>query len=297
MQCLILGFNMGVNKSMLESILDDLVLSEDEFRLVSDLVYQHCGINLHDGKRELVRARLAKRLRTLNIRSFSEYIQYAVNDPTGNEFTALIDSLSTNLTSFFRETQHFDFLYQTFYPSLIRRKKESGRLRIRAWSAGCSSGEEPYTIAITLLDALQGQGHWDVKVLATDISTKVLALAKAGRYDARRVEPLTPQQKQKYLVPVRRNGQTEYEMARSVRDLVLFGHLNLMEDWPIRPPVDFIFCRNLMIYFDKPTQQKLVNRFWNLLDAGGILFTGHSESLTGIDHKFQYVQPTIYRKA
>ncbi len=282
---------------MLDSIVDDLVLSEDEFQQVSDLVYQHCGINLHEGKKELVRARLAKRLRTLKIRSFASYIQYAINDPTGNEFTMLIDSVSTNLTSFFRENKHFEYLYNTFYPRLIRSKKQSGRLRIRAWSAGCSSGEEPYTIAITLLDTLQGQGHWDVKVLATDISTKVLAIAKAGQYDARRVEPMTPQQKQKYLVPLRRNGQTEYEMARPVRDMVLFGHLNLMEDWPIRPPVDFIFCRNVMIYFDKPTQQKLVNRFWQLLNEGGLLFTGHSESLTGIEHKFQYVQPTIYTKA
>jgi chemotaxis protein methyltransferase CheR len=282
---------------VLESIVDDLVLSEAEFQQVSDLVYQHCGINLHEGKKELVRARLAKRLRILKIKSFSDYVNYAVNDPTGDEFTMLIDSVSTNLTGFFRENQHFEYLYNVFYPRLIQRKKESGQLRIRAWSAGCSSGEEAYTIAITLLDTLPGQGHWDVKVLATDISTKVLAVAKAGHYDARRVDPLTPQQKQKYLVPVRRNGNKEYEMARSIRDLIVFGHLNLMGEWPIRPPVDFIFCRNVMIYFDKPTQQTLVNRFWHLLDEGGVLFTGHSESLTGIEHKFRYVQPTIYCKA
>jgi chemotaxis protein methyltransferase CheR len=282
---------------MLECILDELELSDDEFRQVSDLVYQHCGINLHDGKKELVRARLAKRLRTLHIKTFAEYIEYAIHDPTGDEFTSLIDAVSTNLTSFFREIQHFDYLQQVFYPKLVERKRKSGRHRIRAWSAGCSSGEEPYSIAITLLDMLAGQSHWDMKVLATDISTKVLSLAKTGIYDAKRIEPLSAQQKQKYLLTVRRNGQVAYEVSQSLRDVILFAHLNLMEEWPIRPPVDFIFCRNVMIYFDKPTQQKLVNRFWDILDENGLLFTGHSESLTGIEHKFQYVQPTIYSKS
>jgi chemotaxis protein methyltransferase CheR len=232
----------------------------------------------------------AKRLRALKIKSFAAYIQFAVNDPTGNEFTLLIDSVSTNLTSFFRENKHFEYLYNTFYPRLIRSKKQSGRLRIRAWSAGCSSGEEPYTIAITLLDTLQGQGHWDVKVLATDISTKVLAIAKAGQYDARRVEPMTPQQKQKYLVPLRRNGQTEYEMARPVRDMVLFGHLNLMEDWPIRPPVDFIFCRNVMIYFDKLTAET-GQPVLAIARRGGCYRP--FESLTGIEQKFRVSRRSI----
>jgi chemotaxis protein methyltransferase CheR len=122
-------------------------------------------------------------------------------------------------------------------------------------------------------------------------------MARAGVYDAKRVEPLSAQQKQKYLTTVRQDGQIGYEVGRSLREIIVFAHLNLMGEWPVRPPVDFIFCRNVMIYFDKPTQQKLVNRFWDLLDEGGLLFTGHSESLTGIEHKFQYVQPTIYLKS
>ncbi len=281
---------------MLESVLDELTLSEREFRTISDLVYKHCGINLHAGKKELVRARLAKRLRQLRIRSFSEYIKYAVNDGSGNEFTTLIDALSTNLTSFFRESQHFDYLQKVFYPAMLKRKRANHNFKIRAWSAGCSSGEEPYTIAITLLDTVQGQGRWDVKVLATDISTKVLGKAKVGIYDQQRVAPLTPQQKQKYMKPKKIDRQMSYEVAGPLRDAVVFANLNLMSEWPVQGPVDFIFCRNVMIYFDKSTQERLVNRFWNLLGSGGILFTGHSESLTGIKHKFKYVQPTIYAK-
>jgi chemotaxis protein methyltransferase CheR len=281
---------------MLETIVNSLVLSEKEFKTVSDLVYKHCGINLHTGKKELVRARLAKRLRLLKIRTFSEYIDYAINDPSGKEFTMLIDSLSTNLTSFFRESQHFDYLNRVFYPAMLQRKSASHDFRIRAWSAGCSSGEEPYTIAITLQEAIAGQGSWDVKVLATDISTRVLEKAKKGLYEKKRVEPVSPQQKAKYLSQTKIDGELYYEVGDALRKTVVFGHLNLMESWPIKPPIDFIFCRNVMIYFDKQTQERLVNRFWEMLGHDGILFTGHSESLTGIKHRFKYIQPTIYRK-
>ena len=281
---------------MLDTIVNSLILSEKEFKTVSDLVYKHCGINLHTGKKELVRARLAKRLRLLKIGTFSEYIDYAINDPSGREFTMLIDSLSTNLTSFFREKQHFEYLNRVFYPALLQRKSAAHNFRIRAWSAGCSSGEEPYTIAITLLDTLQGQGRWDVKVLATDISTKVLGIAKTGIYETKRVEPVSPQQKQKYLLQTKVDGHQCYEVSNALREIITFGQLNLMGQWPIQGPIDFIFCRNVMIYFDKQTQQRLVSRYWDLLDSGGLLFTGHSESLTGITHKFKYVQPTIYAK-
>ncbi len=281
---------------MLETVLNELVLSDKNFQLISKLVYEHCGINLHSGKRELVRARLAKRLRTLKIPTFDAYIKFALGDSTGKEFTKLIDSLSTNLTSFFRERQHFEYLDKVFYPAMLNRKSKNGDYRIRAWSAGCSSGEEPYTIAITLLDVTSGKGRWDVKVLATDISTEILDTAKAGIYDEKRVGPVSGPQKQKYLVCKKSEGGLNYEVGESLRDVVCFGHLNLMGEWPVKGPLDFIFCRNVMIYFDKKTQERLVNRYWHLLDSGGLLFTGHSESLTGIKHKFNYVQPTIYAK-
>ena len=277
-------------------MLQEVVLGEREFRLISDLVYEHCGINLHDGKKELVRARLAKRLREGNFRTFSEYIRHVLDDPTGGEFAVLVDSLSTNLTKFFREEQHFEYLRSQWLPPQLAAKQSRRDFRIRGWSAGCSSGEEPYSIAITLLEAVQGQGRWDVKLLATDVSTRILEKAQEGLYEKDRVEPIPPPLRNKYLIRTRENGADLYEVADSLRNIVIFGYLNLMQDWPIKGPLDFIFCRNVMIYFDKPTQNRLINRFYDLLAPGGVLFTGHSESLTGIEHRFKYVQPTIYTK-
>ncbi len=281
---------------MAETLVQEVILSEKDFRTVSDLVYRYCGINLHEGKKELVRARLAKRLRALKIRTFDEYIKFATSDPSGKEFINLIDSISTNLTSFFRENQHFNYLNQVFFPQMFARKKAQRQSRIRVWSAGCSSGEEPYSIAITLLDAVEGMGAWDIKVLATDISTQILDRAKQGIYEKKRIDPVSGAQKQKYLTKLPGKGQEEYQVSDRLKKIIVFARLNLMEPWPIKGPIDFIFCRNVMIYFDKPTQQKLVNRYFDLLESGGLLFTGHSESLTGIQHRFQYVQPTIYRK-
>jgi len=221
-----------------------------------------------------------------------------LEDKTGKEFSILIDSLSTNLTSFFRENQHFEFLQDTFLPSLLERKAKNRDFKIRAWSAGCSSGEEPYSIAITLLDSVEGQGRWDIKLLATDISTSMLEVAKMGVYDKQRVNPVSPLQRQKYLIHSKENNQSVFEAGKKLKDIIVFRYLNLMQEWPINPSsgVDFIFCRNVMIYFDKQTQENLVNRYWNLLAPGGVLFTGHSESLTGIRHKYKYIQPTIYAK-
>jgi len=276
--------------------IENLVLTDKDFRKISDMVYEHCGINLHESKKELVRARLAKRLRVGGFRTFHEYMNHVHEDKTGKEFSILIDSLSTNLTSFFRESQHFDFLRSEFLPSLLERKEKNRDFRIRAWSAGCSSGEEPYSIAITLLEAVVGRPCWDVKVLATDISTSILETAKKGIYEKERIAPVPSMQKHKYLVESRINNKKLYEVSDSLRKVIIFKYLNLMKGWPIKGPVDFIFCRNVMIYFDKATQSRLVNRYWDLLDSGGVLFTGHSESLTGIDHKYKYVLPTIYMK-
>jgi chemotaxis protein methyltransferase CheR len=272
-------------------------LSDRDFRRISDAIYQHCGINLHDGKRELVRARLSKRLRLTGQSSFERYIDFALSDPDAPEFCELVDSLSTNLTSFFRENQHFEYLARTLLPRLIAQR--SGRSqKIRAWSAGCSSGEEPYTIAIVLLETLaQQSAAWDVKLLATDISTRVLRKATNGVYDPDRLEQVPAPIRAKHFEPRKIHGETIYAVSPKVRSLVAFRHLNLMEPWPFNGPFDFIFCRNVMIYFDKPTQQKLVERYYEVLTPGGVLFTGHSESLTGITHQFSFVQPTIYRKS
>jgi chemotaxis protein methyltransferase CheR len=275
----------------------DCNVSSDRFDRLRDLVYEHCGINLHDGKQELVRARIAKQLRMGGHSSADEYLDSVMSNPDSEAFRELIDSLSTNLTSFFRESTHFDFLTGTFLPELLSRRSSGPGRRVRGWSAGCSTGEEPYSIAITLSEALSNRGGgWDARILATDISRRVLHQAQEGMYTGARVAAVPPQIRSRYFLPTRREGQMHYEVAPALRELVRFNYLNLMEPWPFTGPFDFVFCRNVMIYFDKPTQQRLVNRFYEVLASGGLLFTGHSESLTGVSHPFRYVQPTIYAK-
>lgn len=281
---------------MNDLLANSIALSERDFKLISETVYEHCGINLHMGKKELVRARLAKLIRIKGFHDFASYIQFVMDDKSGDEFTTLIDALSTNLTSFFREKQHFDFLQNEFFPQLVERKRRASSRRVRGWSAGCSSGEEPYSLAITMLESLSG-GQWDIKLLATDIANSKLEIARRGVYDATRVESVPPACRTKYFIKNGTRGGYTYEATEALRQVICFQYLNLMEEWPVKGPVDFIFCRNVMIYFDKPTQEKLVNRYWDVLDKGGVLFTGHSESLTGIKHQFSYVQPTIYLKS
>jgi chemotaxis protein methyltransferase CheR len=284
-------------------------LTEGEFRLVSELVYRHCGIDLHEGKRDLVRARLAKRVRSSGAASIAEYLESVRSDPTGREFGHLIDAISTNLTSFFRESSHFDHLRQSLVPALVSRRRSDRAGRIRAWSAACSTGEEPYSIAMTLLDALGDAPGWDVKVLATDISRDVLRRARAGAYDGTRLGSVPPALRSKYFRRAPNAGREQggesgrqpagappFVVSERLRQAVVFNYLNLMDPWPFRGPFDFIFCRNVMIYFDKPTQERLVGRFWEVLAPGGLLFTGHSESLTGVAHRFRYVMPTVYAK-
>lgn len=283
--------------SLVSSILENkLNLSDLEFEELSELVYRHCGINLHDGKKELVRSRLAKLLRNRQMDTYSEYLEYVKTDTTGAALSELTDAISTNLTSFYREMDHFDYLRTRFLPELLERKQVGPDRRIRAWSAGCSSGEEPYTIAITLLDAISSFEQWDIKILATDISTKILRIAQQGIYDPDRVEPVPSALKHRFLLQHKSGGVLTYEVSDTLRKRIVFKYLNLMNEFPFSGPFDFIFCRNVMIYFDKPTQQRLIERFWKILAPGGLLFTGHSESLTGIKHNFRYVQPTIYRK-
>jgi len=278
---------------MLNLLDQKLTLTDQEFEQVSDLVYEHCGINLHDGKKELVRSRLAKLLRLKQMSSYSEYLDYVMNDTSGTAFSELIDAISTNLTSFFRESDHFDYLRNHYLPDLVEKNSTQ---RIRCWSAGCSSGEEPYSIAITLLDTLPGAERLDIKILATDISTRILKSAQQGLYDPERVAPVPAPLKNRYLLHRKQNGRSSYEVSHLLRERIVFKYLNLMTEFPFTGPFNFIFCRNVMIYFDKPTQQRLIERYWKVLSPGGLLFTGHSESLTGIKHDFRYVQPTIYRK-
>lgn len=274
----------------------ELKLKDRDFRRIKNLVYEHCGIYLNDAKKELVRTRLSKRLRQKKFTSFQDYLEYVLNDSTGQEFTTLIDSISTNFTSFFREQKHFDYLKNQLLPQRVKKRKSQSLSLIRTWSAGCSSGEEPYSIAITLHEFFQDLPGWDLKILASDISTRMLRTAQQGIYEHQKIKPLTGYQKHSYLKQQIINNRKQYQVKPVIKKYIIFNNLNLIKEWPIKVPLDFIFCRNVMIYFDKSVQEKLINRFWESLDYGGVLFTGHSESLTGIRHKFKYIQPTIYMK-
>ncbi|MBN2212443.1 MAG: protein-glutamate O-methyltransferase [Sedimentisphaerales bacterium] len=271
-------------------------LKNEDFRRISQAIYRHCGIHLTEIKKTLVRARLAKRLKITNIPTFSAYVDFVLSGTQAaqQEFGDMVDVISTNFTSFFREMAHFGFLRQNILAPLRKQYPQGGVLRI--WSAASSSGEEPYTIAITLLEELEGRGCWNFKILATDVSRRMLERAQAGSFDQERVEPLTPAQKQRFLVPNIIEGQKVYQVAPAVKQRVQFQYLNLMDAWSFRDPFDVIFCRNVMIYFDKPTQERLVNRMYDVLKPGGYLFIGHSESLTGIEHPYRYIQPAIHQK-
>ena len=264
-------------------------LTSAQFSRVAALLYEHCGIAMRPGKEGLVRARLSKRLRTLSIPDFSAYLDLVGESPGHPEFGEMVDALTTNKTSFLREHAHFDYLRQVVLPTLPQ--------PIRIWSAGCSSGEEPYTLGMLLLDHSMTGTPRDARVLATDISQSMLSAAQAGVYPAEIMSDVPVEWQRRYWARLHPTDESGAMSATPLlRNVVRFAPLNLMEHWPMRGPFDAIFCRNVMIYFDKGTQQRLVERFWGLLRPGGHLFVGHSESLTGATHQFRYVQPAVYVK-
>lgn len=272
-------------------------LTNEQFETIRSLVRRIAGISLGDGKRDLVRSRLNKRLRTLGLASYHEYMELVRADGSGGEITHLLDAISTNVTHFFREPAHFEYLGELLKARAAAARPGDPRRRLRVWSAGCSSGEEPYTIAMTVAEALGSLAGWDVKVLATDISTNVLARAQRGVYTAEAVAKMPRPLVAKYFDTPGRRDQGGYVVKPALRGLVHFGRLNLMGPWPMRGPFDAIFCRNVMIYFEKSTQADLVRRYGELLGPDGLLFIGHSENLTGFTHGFRTVRPTVYRKA
>jgi len=264
-------------------------LSERQFKRISQLVYRLCGINLKSGKEALVRARLMKRLRALGMKSFNEYIRYIESDRGVQELGLMIDVITTNKTSFFREQEHFSYLGEKILPELKAR-------RLRFWSAGCSSGEEPFSLAILLREEVPDIEFKDVRILGTDISTRMLERARKAIYGEETLQDLPPSILRKYFIRIRKESPRIYKVKDNVRAMVRLAWLNLMDSWPMNGPFNVIFCRNVMIYFDRATQEKLINRFWNLLEPGGYLFVGHSEGLSAISHRFRYVQPAVYRK-
>lgn len=265
-------------------------LTAREFEQFRRLAYEKFGLDLREGKETLVSARLGKKIRELNFRSFQEYYRYVLEDRTGEALTALIDALTTNHTSFFRESAHFEFLRQTILPGL------AGRNQIAVWSAACSTGEEPYTIAFTLLEELGEAALGKIRILATDISTRALATAQRGAYPAERFDGIPAPLLRRYLLRGEQRFKNWYRVKPEVRAMVQLRRLNLMEPFSHLGSFPIIFCRNVMIYFDKPTQQDLVNRLAGCLEPGGYLLIGHAESLNGVEHPLRYVRPAIYRK-
>jgi chemotaxis protein methyltransferase CheR len=269
---------------------DDLPkLRPQEFELVRRMVYDHCGVELR-GKEVLVAARLVKEMRELGLHPFKKYYEYVRRDATGEALTEMVDALTTNHTSFFREPRHFDFLRKVVLPGL------PASSQVRLWSAACSSGEEPYSIAFSLMEEMGTAAQSRVRVLATDISRRMLEKARQGQYPAPRFEGLPMAMLRKYLLKGEGRSEDLFLVKKEVRDLIEFRHLNLMEDFSSVGTFSVVFCRNVMIYFDQKTQERLVGQLAARLDPGGYLFIGHSESLYGIQHSLQYVCPAIYRK-
>jgi chemotaxis protein methyltransferase CheR len=272
-------------------------LSREDYESIRRLVYETSGINLGDQKMQLVRARLGKRLRAGNFKSFRDYYDHVTGDPTGRELCSLLDAISTNTTHLFREMRHFDLLHNLIEGWVSDRRWRSANSTLRIWSAGCSSGEEPYSLAMTAHDALQGHPGLELKLLATDISVDMLTRAQAGLFDAHRVGTVPAAYRCRYLRKVHAKGQMLLEIAPEVRGLITFARFNLMTPtFPFKQGFHVIFCRNVMIYFDRATQTTLVNKFAAHLRPGGHLMIGHSESLNNIHQPLAYVEPTVYRK-
>ncbi|MBP8646182.1 MAG: protein-glutamate O-methyltransferase CheR [Syntrophobacteraceae bacterium] len=273
-----------------------MVLTDQLFHQFSDLVYRECGINLHEGKKALLQARLNKRLRITGFSSYEQYYEHITSSGNCQEFIHFLDSISTNLTYFFRESQHFEFLEQKL-PEVLEAKRKEKNLKLRIWSAGCSTGEEPYSIAMCVLPHLEGLPRFDFRILATDISTRALKTAVRGVYSEEKIAKVPEALRIHHFRNLQtQNGKREFEVIPAVRHLITFGRLNLKDPFPFKGPFDFIFCRNVMIYFDKKTQELLVQKIAQYLDPGGYLFVGHSESLMGLSHSLRYVRPAVYRR-
>jgi chemotaxis protein methyltransferase CheR len=269
----------------------DYSISTEEFHRFRTLIYDESGISLSDQKRTLLASRLSKRIHELELGTFSDYYERVTKDSTREEFTRMLDLISTNKTDFFREPKHFEFLRDRILPELAATK------RIRIWSSACSTGEEPYTIAMTLHEGVPSPGQWEFKILASDLSTRVLAKAAAGVYDEERFRDVPPDVLKRHFLRGQGERAGQYKVKPHLASLIQFRRLNLMDDrFPIKNPLDLIFCRNVMIYFDRPTQERLVNKFHRYLKPGGYLFIGHSESLQWVQHPFKSLAPTIYQK-
>ena len=266
--------------------------TDSEFKRLRELVHSLTGIALSEAKRELVYGRLARRLRKLRLTSFTEYCRLVESDESA-ELQELTNAITTNLTSFFREDYHFKQLGAEVLAQI--ESKRLGKRRIRLWSAGCSTGEEPYSLAIVMREALAHLAGWDIKLLATDIDSKVVATATEGVYAADRFKGVAPERLRNWFQQVA--GQPgHFAASAELKSLITFKQLNLLDPWPMKGPFDVIFCRNVVIYFDKATQRGLFDRLADLQEPGGWLFIGHSENLLNVTRRYKLVGRTVYRR-
>jgi len=273
-------------------------LSDKDFLFICDFVYQSTGIVLNDSKREMLYRRLTRIIRERKISSFTQYCHLLKTNPE-QEKDFFINAITTNLTSFFRESHHFDFLTNEEIPNWLRKKPtlSNGKKRLRIWSSASSTGEEPYSIAITLMEAMKNElCQWDAKILATDIDSNVLATGKKGVYDIKRIEEIPTNLKKSYFYQGCGQSNQSVKVNDVIKDLITFKQLNLLHDWPMTGPFDAIFCRNVIIYFDKKTQLDLFSRYYEMLAPGGLFFLGHSENLGNYQQYFEKVGRTIFRK-
>ncbi|WP_321394023.1 protein-glutamate O-methyltransferase CheR [uncultured Desulfuromusa sp.] len=272
-----------------------MAISDSEFTQLRDLIYQRFGINLTEQKRSLLVGRLQKLMRKLNLPTFSAYFEYLDQDKTEAGLSELVDLISTNHTYFNREKDHFDYFSETALPAVIDRLKKQNRKDLRIWCAGCSTGEEPYTLLMLMMEYLGADYRsWDAGILATDISDRALTIARSGTYATDRVMQLPEPLRRKYFTPA---GPGEMAVADKVKNEVTFRRFNLMNTtFPFKKPFQMIFCRNVMIYFDQPTREALVGRYHQHTEPEGYLFIGHSETLGRSQTRYRYLKPALYQK-
>ena len=268
--------------------------TDGDFQALRSMVKEMTGINLAESKRELVYGRVSRRLRALGLSSFGSYRE-VLESGDGSELVAFCNALTTNLTSFFRESHHFDYLRDQF---LVPRR-EAGRRgdRIRIWSSACSSGEEPYSIAMVVAETIPDWQRWDIKILATDLDSDILARAERGSYNADRVKGMDPKRMSRFFTEVRDSTEAAYQVVPELAKLITFKQINLMHDLPMPGPLDVIFCRNVVIYFDKDTQRGLFSRISKLQRPDDLLMLGHSETLFKVSDDYSLIGKTIYRRS
>ncbi len=269
----------------------EFIFTDKDFKRVQKIAYDFAGIDLNDSKNNLVYNRLAKRIRFLGMSAFHEYLDY-VEQQGESEFIHLINSITTNLTFFFRENHHFEYLANSVIPELL--KKNATTKKIRIWSAGCSTGEEPYSIAIVLKESVPA--GWDAKVIATDLDSNVVNTGMTGVYKVDRLKGISEERKNRWFMKGEGSKAGFVKTKKELQGAIEFGQLNLMDSWPFKECFDVIFCRNVVIYFDKPTQSKLFNRYAEQLSNEGHLMVGHSESLYKVCDRFELLGQTIYKK-